>query len=78
MSPALPDEAPGKAGVMSDPSGSEPSGAGAESREIAERLAQEIAPMVKQARLAGFDFLAYLLGMALKESRRLAQGDNER
>jgi len=28
--------------------------------------------------LAGFDFLAYLLGMALKESRRLAQGDNER
>jgi 8-oxo-dGTP diphosphatase len=62
---------------MSDPSGSDPSGAGAEAREIAERLAQEIAPMVKQARLAGFDFLAYLLGMALKESRRLAQGDNE-
>jgi hypothetical protein len=33
--------------------------------------------MVKQARSAGFDFLAYLLGMALKESRRLAQGDRE-
>jgi hypothetical protein len=60
---------------MSDPSGSDRSEA---SREIAERLAQEIAPMVKQARLVGFDFLAYLLGMALKESRRLAQGDNER
>ena len=63
---------------MSDASGSDPSGAETESREIAERLAQEIAPMVKQARLTGFDFLAYLLGMALKESRRLAQGDNER
>jgi hypothetical protein len=63
---------------MSDPSGSDPSGDGTESREIAERLAQEIAPMVKQARSAGFDFLAYLLGMALKEARRLAQGDRER
>jgi len=34
--------------------------------------------MVKQARSAGFDFLAYILGMALKEARRLAQGDRER
>ena len=63
---------------MSDPSGSDPSGAGTEAREIAARFAQDIAPMVKQARSAKFDFLAYLLGMALKESRRLAQGDNER
>jgi hypothetical protein len=29
--------------------------------------------MVKLARAQGFDFLAYLLGMALKESRRLSQ-----
>ena len=60
---------------MSDSSGS--SGAGPESREIAERLAQGIAPMVKQARSAGCDFLAYLLGMALKECRRIAQGERE-
>ncbi|MGC2410260.1 MAG: hypothetical protein WA441_09795 [Methyloceanibacter sp.] len=31
----------------------------------------KIAPLVRQARAKGFDFLAYLLGMALKESRRL-------
>ena len=62
---------------MSDQSGSDPNGGGTEAREIVERLAQELAPMVKQARTAGFDFLAYLLGMALKESRRLAQGERE-
>jgi hypothetical protein len=33
--------------------------------------------MVKQARSAGCDFLAYLLGMALKECRRIAQGERE-
>ncbi len=63
---------------MSNPSGSDPSGAGTEARETAERLAQDIAPMVKQAREAGCDFLAYLLGMALKECRRIAQGERER
>jgi hypothetical protein len=60
---------------MSDSIGS--SGAGPEPREVAERLAQGIAPMVKQARSAGCDFLAYLLGMALKECRRIAQGERE-
>jgi hypothetical protein len=60
---------------MSDSSGS--SGAGPESREVAERLAQGIVLMVKQARSAGCDFLAYLLGMALKECRRIAQGERE-
>jgi hypothetical protein len=34
--------------------------------------------MVKQARSVGCDFLAYLLGMALKECRRIAQGERER
>jgi hypothetical protein len=29
--------------------------------------------MVRQARAQGFDFLAYLIGMALKESRRLSE-----
>ena len=63
---------------MSDSKGSDPSGPGEDPREIASRLATELAPMVRQARESGFDFLAYLLGMALKESRRLAQGDSER
>jgi hypothetical protein len=62
---------------MADPSGSGPSGTGAEARDVAARLSQEIAPMVRQAKAAGCDFLAYLLGMALKESRRIAQGEGE-
>jgi hypothetical protein len=36
-------------------------------------MAEQIAPLVRQARDKGFDFLAYLLGMALKESRRLSE-----
>ncbi|MGZ5917527.1 MAG: hypothetical protein ACXWJ4_09440 [Methyloceanibacter sp.] len=58
---------------MCDQSGSDPSGTGEDLREIARRLADQLAPMVKLARAKGFDFLAYLLGMALKESRRLSQ-----
>ena len=55
---------------MSDPSGSDPSGDGA--REAAKGIADQIAPLVRRARAKGFDFLAYLLAMALKESRRLS------
>ena len=58
---------------MCDQGGSDPSAAGEDLREIARRLADQLAPMVKLARAKGFDFLAYLLGMALKESRRLSQ-----
>ena len=58
---------------MSDPSDSDPSGDGETSREVAKRMAEQIAPMVRLARAKGFDFLAYLLGMALKESRRLSE-----
>jgi len=55
---------------MSDPSGSDPSAAGA--REAAKAIADQISPMIRRARAQGFDFLAYLLAMALKESRRLS------
>jgi hypothetical protein len=55
---------------MSDPSGSDPSGDGA--REAAKIIADQIAPLIRRARAKGFDFLAYLLAMALKESRRLS------
>ena len=58
---------------MSEPSDSDPSGAGETPRDAAKRMADQIAPMVRLARAKGFDFLAYLLGMALKESRRLSE-----
>jgi hypothetical protein len=35
-------------------------------------FADQVAPLLKRARAKGFDFLAYLLAMALKESRRLS------
>jgi hypothetical protein len=57
---------------MSDPSGSDPSGARDSSRETAKRIADQISPLIRLARSKGFDFLAYLLAMALKESRRLS------
>jgi hypothetical protein len=59
-------------GAMCDPSRSDPSGTGEKSREAARRIADQIAPLIRLARANGFDFLAYLLAMALKESRRLS------
>jgi hypothetical protein len=44
-----------------------------DSQESAQRIADELAPLLRRARASGFDFLAYLLGMALKEARRLSQ-----
>ena len=57
---------------MSDPSGSDAFGAGENPRETAKRIADQIAHLIRLARAKGFDFLAYLLAMALKESRRLS------
>jgi hypothetical protein len=65
-------EAPGR-GRMSDPSGSDPSGSGETARDAAKDIADQIAPLLKRARVKGFDFFAYLLAMALKESRRLSE-----
>ena len=59
-------------GFMSDPSGSDPPGSGETAREAAKDIADQVAPLLKRARAKGFDFLAYLLAMALKESRRLS------
>jgi hypothetical protein len=57
---------------MTDSSDSGGSGGGADAREIAKRIDDQIAPLIKLARSSKFDFLAYLLAMALKESRRLS------
>ena len=58
---------------MSDPRGSGPGGSGESARETARDIAEQIAPLIRRARSGGFDFLAYLLAMALKESRRLSE-----
>ena len=56
---------------MSDQSGADPLGDSA--REVAKSIADEIVPLIRRARGKGLDFLAYLLAMALKESRRLSE-----
>lgn len=56
---------------MSDQTGSDPPGA--KQSDLAKQMADAIAPLVKQARTNGFDFLAYLLAMALKEARRVSE-----
>jgi hypothetical protein len=57
---------------MTDTSDSGASRGGGDARETARRIGDQIAPLIKLARSAKFDFLAYLLAMALKESRRLS------
>ncbi|HXG78638.1 MAG TPA: hypothetical protein VNJ31_04765 [Methyloceanibacter sp.] len=57
---------------MTNQSESEQSAPEAGSQQAACKLAEEIAPLVRQARASGHDFLAYLLAMALNEARRLA------
>jgi hypothetical protein len=49
-----------------------PSGGGDDARECAKQIADQIAPLMKVARSRRFDFLAYLLAMALREARRLS------
>ena len=66
-----PPEALGQ-GAMTDSSDSGASGGGPDARETAKRIGDQIVPLIKLARSARFDFLAYLLAMALKESRRLS------
>jgi hypothetical protein len=57
---------------MCDPGDPDPSRSGKAPRETACCMAEQIA-LVREVRDKGFDFLAYLLGMALKESRRLSE-----
>jgi hypothetical protein len=57
---------------MSKQSGSDQPVAEDGSRDAAKQIADEIAPLIRLARSRRFDFLAYLLAMALKESRRLS------
>jgi hypothetical protein len=58
---------------MSQSSDADPPGVEETPRGTARRIADEIAPLLRDARAAKFEFLAYLLGMALKEARRLSQ-----
>jgi hypothetical protein len=58
---------------MSDPSGPGKTGGGDDPRECAKQIAEQIAPLMKVARSKRFDFLAYLLAMALREARRLSR-----
>lgn len=44
--------------------------------EMAARIADQIAPLLRQARGQRLDFLAYCLGMALKKARRLSEQQN--
>jgi hypothetical protein len=53
--------------------GDEPKEAGEASRQAALLIATGLVPLLRDARAAEFQFLAYLLGMALKESRRLSE-----
>jgi hypothetical protein len=57
---------------MTKSSDSGASGGGADARETAKRIGDRIAPLIRLARSSKFDFLAYLLAMVLKESRRLS------
>jgi hypothetical protein len=57
---------------MCDSGGSDPSGAGENARETARQIAEQIAPLIRRARASKFDFLAYLLAMALNEARRFS------
>jgi len=62
---------------MCDPGESGAVRPGDVSRETAVRIAEQVATLLHEARSAKFDFLAYLLGMALKEARRLAVEDQD-
>ena len=58
---------------MSDFHDLPPPGAGEASRERAKKMADQIVLLMTGARSERFDFLAYLLAMALREVRRLVQ-----
>src|ERR1700745_370577 len=64
-------EVPGR-GDMAKKVGSDQPGGEEGSGDSAKRIADEIGPLIRLARSRGFDFLAYLLAMALKEAWRLA------
>jgi len=59
-------------GLMTDSGDSGASGGGTDAREMAKRIGDQIVPLIKLARSTKFAFLAYLLAMALKESRQLS------
>ena len=46
-------------------------------RETASRIAEQVASLLRDARAAKFEFLAYLLGMVLKEARRLTKDEDK-
>lgn len=63
---------------MADPQDPAASGHGEKSRKVAGELADQLVPMVQLSRTQDLEFLAYLLGMALKEARRIATAEDKR
>jgi hypothetical protein len=59
---------------MSDANSPVLSGGGDDPHECAKQISDQITPLVKVARSKRFDFLAYLLAMAHRESQRLSRG----
>ncbi len=57
---------------MSDEGASGRPKGGDDSGEVAKQIGDQVAILVRRARASGFDFLAYLLAMALKVARRLS------
>jgi hypothetical protein len=57
---------------MAKTGGSDQPGAEEGPSDTAKRIADATGPLIRLARSKGFDFLAYLLAMALKEALRLA------
>ncbi|HET9274228.1 MAG TPA: hypothetical protein VFO09_08180 [Methyloceanibacter sp.] len=45
---------------------------GNDAREVAREIGDQVSVLLRRARASKFDFLAYLLAMALKEARRLS------
>ena len=72
--PSGPARIPGKK-LMSDPSSPAVPGGGEDPHECAKQIGDQIASLIKVARSKRFDFLAYLMAMALRESRRLSKDD---
>jgi hypothetical protein len=49
-----------------------PERSGGDLREVAGQIAEQLSELLRRSRASGFDFLAYLIAMALKEARRLS------
>lgn len=61
---------------MADPNDPQSSGERENARRLAGEIADGLVPMIESSRGCNLDFLAYLLGMALKEARDLSSPED--